>query len=217
MILVPRNTPGVTVVRSLPVFGYDHAAQGGHMEVLLQDVRVPVSNILLGEGRGFEIAQGRLGPGRIHHAMRAIGMAEAALEAMCKRLLTRKAFGKTIAEHSVWEQRIAEARTSIEMTRLLCLKTAYMMDTVGNKSARREIAMIKVAAPLMAMRVIDDAIQAFGAAGVTVDSGLAYAYADARVLRIVDGPDEVHNLTIAKLELAKYQDEAQRASQHIDR
>jgi acyl-CoA dehydrogenase len=205
MILVPKDTPGVQVIRHLPVFGFTHSPHGGHMEVLLENVRVPASNILLGEGRGFEIAQGRLGPGRIHHAMRAIGMAEWALESMCRRLLARKAFGKTIAEHSVWEQRIAEARTTIEMTRLLCLKAAHMMDTVGNKAARGQIAMIKVAAPRMAAKVIDDAIQAHGGAGVSEDFGLAYAYADARVLRIVDGPDEVHNLSIAKLELAKYQ------------
>jgi acyl-CoA dehydrogenase len=204
MILVPRDTAGVQVIRHLPIFGFSHSAHGGHMEVLFDNVRVPASNILLGEGRGFEIAQGRLGPGRIHHAMRAIGLAEWALESMCRRLLARKAFGKVIAEHSVWEQRIAEARTNIDMTRLLCLKAAHMMDTVGNKVARREIAMIKVAAPRMAAKVIDDAIQAHGAAGVTEDFGLAYAYADARVLRIVDGPDEVHNLSIAKLELSKY-------------
>jgi acyl-CoA dehydrogenase len=204
MILVPRSTPGVTVVRPLPVFGFDHAAHGGHMEVLLKEVRVPASNVLLGEGRGFEIAQGRLGPGRIHHAMRCIGLAEAALEKMCKRLLTRKAFGKAIAEHSIWEQRIAEARSAIEMNRLLCLKAAYIMDTVGNKEARNEIAMIKVTGPKMAVKVVDDAIQAFGAAGVTDDSELSYAYADARVLRIVDGPDEVHNRAIARLELSKY-------------
>jgi acyl-CoA dehydrogenase len=204
MILVPRDAAGLQVVRHLPIFGFDHGAHGGHMEVLFDNVRVPASNILLGEGSGFEIAQGRLGPGRIHHAMRAIGLAEWALESMCRRLLTRKAFGKAIAEHSIWEQRIAEARTNIEMTRLLCLKAAHMMDTVGNKVARREIAMIKVAAPQMAAKIIDDAIQAHGAAGVTEDFGLAYAYADARVLRIVDGPDEVHNLSIAKLELSRY-------------
>jgi alkylation response protein AidB-like acyl-CoA dehydrogenase len=204
MILVPRDAAGIQVVRHLPIFGFNHSAHGGHMEVLFDNVRVPASNILLGEGSGFEIAQGRLGPGRIHHAMRAIGLAEWALESMCRRLLTRKAFGKAIAEHSIWEQRIAEARTNIEMTRLLCLKAAHMMDTVGNKVARREIAMIKVAAPQMAAKIIDDAIQAHGAAGVTEDFGLAYAYADARVLRIVDGPDEVHNLSIAKLELSRY-------------
>jgi acyl-CoA dehydrogenase len=204
MILVPRDTAGVKIIRALPVFGYEHSGQGGHMEVLLEDVRVPVSNMLLGEGRGFEIAQGRLGPGRVHHAMRTIGQAERALEAMCKRLLSRSAFGKPIAEHSVWEERVAQARTNIEMTRLLCLKAAYMMDTVGNKTARSEIAMIKVAAPNIALKVIDDAIQAHGGAGVTADPGLAEAYAVVRGLRIADGPDEVHNRTIAHLEFRKY-------------
>jgi acyl-CoA dehydrogenase len=204
MILVPKDTPGVKIIRALPVFGYEHPAQGGHMEVLLENVRVPVSNMLLGAGRGFEIAQGRLGPGRIHHAMRTIGQAEMALEAMCKRLLSRRAFGKIIAEHSVWEQRVADARTNIEMTRLLCLKAAYMMDTMGNKTARSEIAMIKVAAPNAALKVIDDAIQAHGGAGVTSDPGLAEAYALVRGLRLADGPDEVHNRTIAHLEFKKY-------------
>jgi acyl-CoA dehydrogenase len=204
MIVVPAKTPGVTVVRHLPVFGYDHAAHGGHMEVLFENVRVPAANLLLGEGKGFEISQGRLGPGRIHHAMRIIGQAEVALEKMCRRLLTRTAFGKPIAEHSVWEERIARARTDIEMTRLLCLKAAYMMDTVGNKVARTEIAMIKVAAPQVALKVIDEAIQAHGGAGVGEDFGLAEAYASMRMLRLTDGPDEVHNRTIAKLELAKY-------------
>jgi acyl-CoA dehydrogenase len=204
MIVVPAGTPGVTVVRHLPVFGYDHAAHGGHMEVVFENVRVPGSNLLLGEGKGFEISQGRLGPGRIHHAMRIIGQAEVALEKMCRRLLTRTAFGKPIAEHSVWEERIAQARTDIEMTRLLCLKAAYMMDTVGNKVARTEIAMIKVAAPRVALKVIDEAIQAHGGAGVGEDFGLAEAYASMRMLRLTDGPDEVHNRTIAKLELAKY-------------
>jgi acyl-CoA dehydrogenase len=204
MVVVPAGAPGVTIERHLPVFGYDHAAHGGHMEVLFENVRVPAANLLFGEGKGFEISQGRLGPGRIHHAMRIIGQAEVALEKMCRRLLTRTAFGKPIAEHSVWEERIAEARTDIEMTRLLCLKAAYMMDTVGNKVARTEIAMIKVAAPKVALKVIDDAIQAHGAAGVGADFGLAEAYASMRMLRLADGPDEVHNRTIARLELAKY-------------
>jgi acyl-CoA dehydrogenase len=204
MILVPADAPGVKIERMLPVFGYDHASHGGHGQVLLENVRVPAENLLLGEGRGFEIAQGRLGPGRIHHCMRIIGAAEVALEKMCKRLLSRKAFGKTIAEHSVWEQRIAEARIDIEMCRLLCLKAAYMMDTVGNKSARGEIAMIKVAAPRIACRIIDDAIQAHGGGGVTSDFGLAQLYADNRIHRITDGPDEVHARTIARLELGKH-------------
>jgi acyl-CoA dehydrogenase len=205
MIVVPADTPGVHVERLLPVFGYSHAHSGGHGEVVLDNVRVPAEHMLLGEGRGFEIAQGRLGPGRIHHAMRIIGQAEVALEKMCRRLLTRKAFGKPIAEHSVWEQRIAEARIDIEMTRLLCLKAAYMMDTVGNKVARAEIAMIKVAAPRAALRVIDDAMQAHGAAGVCDDFGLAEAFADMRMLRFADGPDEVHCRQIAHLELRKHQ------------
>ncbi|HUI62458.1 MAG TPA: acyl-CoA dehydrogenase family protein, partial [Steroidobacteraceae bacterium] len=209
MILVPAGAPGVRVLRHLPVFGYDHAAHGGHMEVVLENVRVPAANLLLGEGRGFEISQGRLGPGRIHHAMRIIGQAEVALEKMCRRLLTRVAFGKPIAEHSVWEERIARARTDIEMTRLLCLKAAYMMDTVGNKVARTEIAMIKVAAPRVALEVIDDAIQAHGGAGVSEDYGLAEAYASMRMLRLADGPDEVHDRTIARLELAKHQEDRQ--------
>jgi acyl-CoA dehydrogenase len=211
MILVPIDTPGVTIERLLPVFGYTHAATGGHGQVLLDNVRVPVANMLLGEGRGFEIAQGRLGPGRIHHAMRIIGQAEVALEKMCRRLLSRRAFGKLIAEHSVWEQRIAEARIDIEMTRLLCLKAAYMMDTVGNKVARTEIAMIKVAAPRAALRVIDDAIQAHGGIGVSEDFGLAEAYADMRMLRFTDGPDEVHNRQIANLELQKYKSEGKQS------
>jgi len=214
-ILVPLDAKGIVVERMLPVFGYDDAPHG-HAEVLLKDVRVPVENLLLGEGRGFEIAQGRLGPGRIHHCMRTIGAAEVALEKMCRRLLTRKAFGKLIAEHSVWEQRVAEARTEIEMCRLLCLKAADMMDRAGNKSARLEIAMIKVAAPRMALKVIDDAIQAFGGAGVTSDPGLAKLYAGIRTLRLADGPDEVHNRTIARMELAKYGDEAARTRQAED-
>jgi acyl-CoA dehydrogenase len=202
-ILVPLDTPGIEVVRMLPVFGYDDAPHG-HAEVILNDVRVPVENLLLGEGRGFEIAQGRLGPGRIHHCMRTIGVAEEALEKMAKRLLGRVAFGKRIADHSVWEQRIGEARTDIEMTRLLCLKAADMMDKVGNKGAKLEIAMIKVAAPRMALKIIDDAIQAHGGAGVSSDAGLAYSYARIRTLRLADGPDEVHNRSIARLELAQY-------------
>jgi alkylation response protein AidB-like acyl-CoA dehydrogenase len=203
-ILVPSDTPGVRVERMLPVFGYDDAPHG-HAEVVLDNVRVPAANLILGEGRGFEIAQGRLGPGRIHHCMRTIGAAEAALEKMVRRLLSREAFGRRIAEHSVWEQRVAEARIDIEMTRLLTLKAADMMDKVGNKAARAEIAMIKVAAPRVALKVIDDAIQAFGGAGVSTDAGLAYAYAQIRTLRIADGPDEVHNRTIARLEFKKHE------------
>ncbi len=202
-ILVPMDTPGIKVLRMLPVFGYDDAPHG-HGEVLFENVKVPLENMILGEGRGFEIAQGRLGPGRIHHCMRTIGAAERALELMVKRLLSREAFGKKISEHSVWEQRVAEARTNIEMCRLLCLKAADMMDKVGNKVARTEIAMIKVAAPRMALKVIDDAIQAWGGAGVTTDAGLARMYASQRTLRLADGPDEVHNRTIARLEYGKY-------------
>ncbi len=202
-ILVPMNAKGVTVKRMLPVFGFDDAPHG-HGEVLFEDVTVPAENLLLGEGRGFEIAQGRLGPGRIHHCMRTIGVAERALELMTKRLLSRTAFGKKIAEHSVWEQRVAEARINIDMCRLLCLKAADMMDKVGNKVARTEIAEIKVAAPRMALKIIDDAIQAWGGAGVTTDSGLARMYASQRTLRLADGPDEVHNRTIARLEFGKY-------------
>jgi len=210
-ILVPMDAPGVTVKRMLPVFGYDDAPHG-HGEVLFKDVKVPLENMVLGEGRGFEIAQGRLGPGRIHHCMRTIGVAERALELMVKRLLSREAFGKKISEHSVWEQRVAAARTNIEMCRLLCLKAADMMDKVGNKVARTEIAMIKVAAPSMALQVIDDAIQAWGGAGVTTDSGLARMYASQRTLRLADGPDEVHNRTIARLEYGKYMNLPQRAA-----
>ena len=204
-VLVPLDSPGIEIVRMLPVFGFDDAPHG-HAEVVLKDVRVPAENLLLGEGRGFEIAQGRLGPGRIHHCMRTIGVAERALEKMCTRLLTRTAFGKRIADHSVWEQRIAEARTNIEMTRLLTMKAAYMMDTVGNKVAKSEIAQIKVAGPRIALQVIDDAIQAHGGGGVTKDFGLAKMYAGIRTLRLADGPDEVHNRTIARLEMKKYQD-----------
>jgi alkylation response protein AidB-like acyl-CoA dehydrogenase len=203
MILVPLDAQGVTIRRHLPVFGYDDAPHG-HMEIELNDVRVPPSCMLLGEGRGFEIAQGRLGPGRIHHCMRTIGAAEEALEAMVKRLMSRTAFGKTIAEQGVWEERVANARIDIEMTRLLCLKAAEMMDRAGNKAAQGEIAMIKVAAPIMALRIIDDAIQAFGAAGVSEDAGLARAYASIRTLRLADGPDEVHRRAIARLEYKKH-------------
>jgi acyl-CoA dehydrogenase len=205
-VLVPLDTPGIKVLRMLPVFGYDDAPHG-HAEVLLENVRVPVAqSLVLGEGRGFEISQARLGPGRIHHCMRTIGAAEVALEKMCRRLMTRKAFGKYISEHSVWEERIARARIDIEMTRLLCLKAADMMDKAGNKVARMEIAMIKVQAPNMAIKVIDDAIQAHGGGGVTSDFGLAKAYAGQRTLRLADGPDEVHNRTIARMELARYGD-----------
>ena len=205
-ILVPLGAPGVKIVRMLPVFGYDDAPHG-HGEVALEDVRVPAANLILGEGKGFEIAQGRLGPGRIHHCMRTIGVAEVALEKMARRLLTRTAFGKRIAQHSVWEQRIAEARIDIEMARLLCLKAADMMDKVGNKAAKLEIAMIKVAAPRAALRVIDDAIQAHGGGGVTSDFGLAQMYGWIRAMRLFDGPDEVHNRSIARWELEKYSNE----------
>jgi len=204
MIAVPADTPGITIVRPLSVFGYDDAPHG-HAEVIFKDVKVPVENILLGEGRGFEIAQGRLGPGRIHHCMRTIGKAEEALEKMVRRLMSRTAFGKKIIEHSVWEQRIGEARTNIEMCRLLCLKAADMMDKVGNKTAQLEIAMIKVAAPNMALKIIDEAIQAYGGGGVSDDAGLAKDYAGIRTLRLADGPDEVHNRAIARLEIRKYQ------------
>jgi alkylation response protein AidB-like acyl-CoA dehydrogenase len=202
-ILVPLDTPGIKIEKMLPVFGYDDAPHG-HGQVLLENVRVPASNLLLGEGRGFEIAQGRLGPGRIHHCMRTIGKAEEALEKMVKRLNSRTAFGKKIIEHSIWEQRIAEARIDIEMNRLLCLKAADMMDKVGNKTAQLEIAMIKVAAPRMALKIIDQAIQAFGGAGVSDEAGLARDYASMRTMRLADGPDEVHCRAIARLELRKY-------------
>jgi acyl-CoA dehydrogenase len=209
-ILVPMDTSGVKVERMLPVFGYDDAPHG-HGQVLFDNVKVPLDNMILGEGRGFEIAQGRLGPGRIHHCMRTIGAAERALEKMVRRLLSREAFGKKIADHSVWEQRVAEARINIEMCRLLTLKAADMMDKVGNKAARTEIAMIKVAAPRMALKIIDDAIQAWGGAGVTTDSGLARMYASLRTLRLADGPDEVHNRTIARLEYGKYMNQPRHA------
>ena len=202
-ILVPLDAPGIEIVRMLPVFGYDDAPHG-HAEVLLRDVRVPAENVILGEGRGFEVAQGRLGPGRIHHCMRTIGAAETALEKMVDRLLSRVAFGKRLADQSVWEQRIGEARLDIEMTRLLCLKAADMMDKVGNKAAQAEIAMIKVAAPRTALKVIDDAIQAHGGAGVSDDFGLAKAYAGMRALRIADGPDEVHLRSVARLEFGRH-------------
>ena len=202
MVLVPKDTPGVEVVRSLPVFGF-YGVPDRASEVVFKDVRVPVSNILLGEGRGFEIAQGRLGPGRIHHCMRLIGLCERTLEKMCLRAQQRVAFGKPIAEHSVTRERIAEARIMIEQSRLLTLKAAYMMDTVGNKAARAEIAMIKIAVPNMACQVIDWAIQAFGGGGTSNDFGLAAAYATARLLRLADGPDEVHRDQLARMELKK--------------
>jgi acyl-CoA dehydrogenase len=201
MILVPRDTPGITILRHLTVMGYDHAPHG-HAEILFENVRVPVANLLLGEGRGFEIAQGRLGPGRIHHCMRTIGMAERALEMMCRRAKSRVAFGRAISDQTVTQERIAEARIDIDQVRLLVLYAADKMDRLGNKAAAKEIAMIKVAAPNMACRVIDWAIQAHGGGGVSSDFPLAEYYALARALRFADGPDEVHRNQIAKLELA---------------
>jgi acyl-CoA dehydrogenase len=203
MILVPMDAAGITVERALTVFGYDDAPHG-HMEIELKDVRVPASNLLLGEGRGFEIAQGRLGPGRIHHCMRTIGAAEEALGAMARRLQSRTAFGKRLSEHSVWEQRVAEARIEIDCSRLLCLKAADMMDKAGNKAAKAEIAMIKVKAPNMALKIIDNAIQAHGGAGVSQDTPLAASWAGIRTLRLADGPDEVHNRAIALIEYARH-------------
>lgn len=202
MVLVPRDTAGVTVLRPLNVFGYDDAPHG-HMEVLLENVRVPVENILLGEGRGFEIAQGRLGPGRIHHCMRSIGAAERALEMMVDRLSTRIAFGKPLSAQSIWHERIAESRCMIDQARMLTMNAAHMMDTVGNKGAKQEIAMIKVVAPNVSCKVVDWAIQAYGAAGVSQDTWLAEMYAHQRTVRLVDGPDEVHRNAIAKIEIAR--------------
>ncbi|RDC60669.1 Medium-chain acyl-CoA dehydrogenase [Alteripontixanthobacter maritimus] len=203
MVLMPLDADGVTILRHLPVFGYDDAPHG-HMEIELKDVRIPKSAMLLGEGRGFEIAQGRLGPGRIHHCMRTIGVAEEALAKMARRLQQREAFGKPIYKHSIWEHRVSKARIDIEMTRLLCLKAADMMDKAGNKNAKQEIAMIKVQAPNMALSIIDDAIQAHGGGGVSEDYGLAQAWAHQRTLRLADGPDEVHERSIARMEFARH-------------
>jgi acyl-CoA dehydrogenase len=203
MILIPKETPGVTIKRSMPVFGYDDAPRG-HAEIEFRDVRIPLSNILLGEGRGFEIAQGRLGPGRIHHCMRLIGMAERALEGLCRRAKDRVAFNKPLSEQGVVRQQIAESRMEIDQSRLLTLYTAWKMDTVGNKEARKEISEIKVVATKMACAVLDRAIQVHGAAGVCDDFGLARAYAKSRSIRIADGPDEVHTNLIGRFELKKY-------------
>jgi acyl-CoA dehydrogenase len=203
MILIPMSAPGVKVLRHLPVLGFDDAPHG-HAEVLFENVRVPASNMLLGEGRGFEIAQGRLGPGRIHHCMRLIGLAERTLEAMCRRVKSRVTFGRPVADQTVTQERIAEARIMIDQNRLLTLYAAHKMDKFGNKEARKEIAMIKVAAPNMACQVIDWAIQAHGGGGVSDDFGLGHAYANARLLRLADGPDEVHRNQIARLELKQY-------------
>jgi acyl-CoA dehydrogenase len=208
MVLVPLDTPGVQKIRVLAVFGYDDAPHG-HAEFAFEDVRVPAANILLGEGRGFEIAQGRLGPGRIHHCMRLIGQAERALGLMCRRAASRVAFGKAVADQSVTQERIANARIMIDQARLLVLHAAWKMDTAGNKAARKEIAMIKVAAPTMACRVIDWAMQVHGAAGMSDDVELAFFYAQARSLRFADGPDEVHRSQIARLELASQTHDAQ--------
>ena len=216
MILVPADAKGITVIRPLTVFGYDDAPHG-HMEVELKDVRVPVGNLLKGEGQGFAIAQGRLGPGRIHHCMRSIGAAEYALELMCQRLNTRVAFGKPLSTQGVWRERIAESRCMIEQARLLTLKAAYMMDTVGNKVAQAEIAMIKIVAPNMACQIIDWAMQAHGGAGISGDFPLAYMYAHQRTLRVADGPDEVHRNALAKLELAKHSAAARAVEMPITR
>ncbi len=203
MVLLPMDAKGIDIKRHLTVYGYDDAPHG-HMDIVLTDVRIPASNLLLGEGRGFEIAQGRLGPGRIHHCMRTIGAAEEALGLMVRRLQSRVAFGKRLSEHSIWEQRVAEARIEIDCSRLLCLKAADLMDKAGNKAAAAEIAMIKVKAPRMALQIIDDAIQAHGGAGVSQDTMLAHSWAGIRTLRLADGPDEVHNRAIARIEFGKH-------------